>query len=1240
MQKIFRRLVITGAAIVMLPLVLPVSIDAAKSDEDRLKELQEKYQKLQQKEDKLAEKAKIDQEKNKPIGKSLDEIITRWENLLKDCQAGRKSLRCADALYNLGSLYYDKSRDEYIQKREEYEKAMAEWDKKPVGPEPVNPVPDYSKSLRTYEDLAQQYPEFSKICEAYYQMGNLYQLLGDLDRCRLVYTKIVDEFGQCPRASMAHFKLADLAYLDHDNSESLKHLEKVKEREVEIGTWEMVHYRKAELYYNIGEFEKAIGLFQTYLDRCDAGMYKKQEFRGMALEFMAVCFSDMANGAEEGIKYFQKIGHKPYEDTVTYTIGMKNRTHGQWEDAIKALTAALDHFPCYKDAPIACQMLIECYVIKRQYEKANEEREKLVDDYGPGSQWYQRNSGQKAVIEQSRNEVRKAIASIAIYYHAIAQKKKDKSAYEKAIRRYEDFFREFPDDKWRVYEFRYNIAEIYGALGDCEHAADNYDYVAMQDIAKFPEYKPLVDTLGMDQEEIERLKKKADQGPVLISQEDAGYNVIVALDNCRKKAMASKGMSEEQIYSLPETKKLLDYAEKFQFHFPKSSNAAEVLYLAANIHYSAKSFDNAIRVFKQISDNYPATKLADKSTRMLANCYSSAGQYDLAMKMYRQLIARQKPESPEQMEMIDLAAGATYKKAEALEKNGDKLAAAEAFKSIAFEFPTTKVVDRAWFQAGVCYEGVKNFDMAAETFGSFPMRFPKSTLREKSFLRAAENYKTGNNLEKAAEVYETAANSITKPEFAIPSLSAASECYQKLNRFDRAGKMFEIIFDRYSNDPKTPQALYNAGLMFEKAKNYSEAINVYLTLSKRFPESEYAAEAFFSVGLCYEKMGQNAEMASVFSEYAQKFANDRFKQVQALVKAGNAFFNMNNFPEAEKDYMMAVSVYEKFHKGSDIDVGDIAESYCKIGDIYYNKFSQQQLEAKNEKEMKERVKDKTKALEDPAKYYAKAIEIGVEEWTIRSTYMIGKGFVDMAEAVAKQTLFGNEAERVASRVNILKSLEKYYLKAMEYFYRDIEWAHDQDIGGEYVDRSIDNFMQMKFLIGENFYQMAQILKNAPVPKNYNAEEQRAYRELLEEKALTCLDNALPRYEDAVKTAKELGIAHNQWLEKAKDRIQGIKPTSEWLTVEIVEWKPKPKPVVVAPPPGKEGPGVDTKKGVPLSFVLEDEETKRELRRVQNIMNLQISAVEKIKMLNRIEIDARRNIELEQEKIKELKQQLQ
>jgi cellulose synthase operon protein C len=1241
MFKASKKYLLAFCALFLIQLILAPSVPA-KSDDEMKRDLEKQLREIETKEGKIKDKAGRDLDKNKPNLASLDEIIARWQTLYDECAKGMKSMRCADALYNLGNFNYEKSRAEYIKKREDYEKAMDDYEKNGgKGPEPINPVPDYTKSLKMYEDLARDYPDFSKVCEAYYQSGNIYLLMGDLDQCKRVYTKILDDYQSCARASMAHFKIADLAYIDHNTTEAIKHLEKVKQNEVDPQIWEMVHYRKAEMYYNLGEFDKAVDLFHSYVEQCDAGVYKKREFREMALEFMAISFSDMSNGAEEAINFFKKIGSRPYESYIIYTVGLKNRSHGQWEDAIKALQTALKRFPFYKDAPLARQALIECFVVKKDYEKANVERESLVDDYGPGSAWYTKNTD-PVIRERSRNEVKKAISAIAIYYHAMAMKKKDKALYEKALKRYEAFFAAFPEDKWRIYEFKYNVAEIYSSLGNCEKAAENYEYVAMQDMSKFPEYKAEFDTLGMDENQAEQLKKKANKGPVLISQEDAGYNVIVALDNCRKKAMASKGINEEQAYALPETKQLLEYAEKFQTRFSKSANAADVLYLAANIYYGAKSFDNAIRLFKQISDNYPASKISDKAVRMLANCYSGSGQYDLAMTMYRQLIGKQAAGSPEQLEVMDLAAGAMYKRAEAMEKT-DKMAAAEAFKTISNEFPSSKIADRGWFEAGVCYEAMKNYDAAAETFENLTTKFLKSTLREKAFLRAADNFKTANKIEKAAQVYENAALAIPKAEFAIPSLSQASECYQKLNNFELAGKMFEVIYERYKTDPKTPVALYNAGLMFEKAKLYANAITVYTELSKNFPESEYAAEAFFAVGLCYEKLAQFSEMANIFTEYAQKYANDRFKQVQALVKAGNAFFNMGNFTEAEKDYLMAVSVYEKFHKQSDIDVGNVAEAYYKIGDIYYEKFTRIKLEGKNEKEVKDKVAAKTKALEDAAKQFAKAIEIGVEEWTIRATFKIGQGFSDMAEAVSNQTLFGRADEKIGAKVKILSSLDKYYSKAQEYYYKNIGWAHEQNISSPYIDTSIDKFMEMMYRKGDIMEEVGRILKTAPIPSNLDSQEKDAYRELLEEKWLQALDAALPKYREVIMAAKDLGIVQNQWLDKAKARISEIKPGDESLDLQWEQWKPKPKPVAEDNNETNTNDviGKDGSSSRPLLEIDNaDEDTKRVLRRIKNIVDMGIPMDDKIKQLNRIEMETNRNIELEQQKISELKQRLQ
>lgn len=1196
---------------------------ATKKRQDLLRKIRELEQKKREEQQRFIKK----QEKTKPTGKSLEEVIARYEKLLKGC-IGKKSSRCADVISTLASLYYDQARDNYIRAREEYERKMNEWERRQSGPEPVNPLPDYSNSLDMYKRLIKEYPDFGRVDEAYYQIGTINLVMGALDVSKRAFERLIEEKPNSRRASAAHFRLADFAYMEHDYSRALKHLKQVKESDVTLEIVEMTQYRKAEIYYNMAEFDKAIDLFFRYRENCDAGSYRKCEFREEALEFMAIAFSDMDNGAREAIKFFKRVGGRPYEKDVLYTIGFKNRKHGQYDDAILALSTALERFPYYKDAPLAQQQLVECYLIKKEYEKANAAREKLVDFYQPGSEWYSKNSGERAVIEQAKGEVKHALAAMPIYYHARAQKTKDRSLYQKALDRYHEFFEKFPEDKWRVYEFKYNAAEIYNELQEYQKAAEYYDYVSSQDLSTYPEYKAEIDTLGLDQEEIEKLKKEAQQGPRAISQQDAGYNAIVALDNARKKMMAREGLNDEQAFSRPETKQFLEYLHRFQKRFPQNENAADVLYLGANVYYSAKQYQNAISEFQFIINNYPSSKITSKALRGLAKSYVMAKEYDLALSKYRELLSKQSPGSAEYNEIVDLAAGAMFKKAEEMKKSGNLMGAADAFKAIESSFPKSKVADRGWFEAGVCLEEASSPELAAGIFEQLAEKFPKSKLREKAFLRAADNFKKVKKWAAAAAVYIKAANTISTPEYAIGSLAAASECYQKLEQFDKAGKMYELIYQRYSDDPKTPQALYNAGLIFEKGGFYENAVKVYSILAEKFPKSEYSAEAVFSIGLCYEKMGKNERMAEVFSDYAKKYPSDRYKQVEALVKAGDAYFNMKKHDLAEKNYRLATVVHEEYKKTADMDVNSVARAWYKLGEIKYGEFMDHKLTGRNERQVKDAMKKKTKLLEASARPYGKAIEMGVQKWTLRATYMIGQGFVDLAEAVKEQPLFGNTSEKIAAKIKILSTLEKYYILAQDKFLKNIEWAYEQGIRGEFVDKSKERFMEMAYLKGDILEEVGRTFKNAPIPAGLDKEERIAYKEVLEEKLLEAMDAALPKYEEAVRAAAELGIPDSKWLDKAKQRVVAINPTSEALNIAIAERKPKVVASASGEVPGEPGRAPGPRK---------DEEFKRNMQRIRNIMDMGISVEDKIKQLNRIEMEAQRNIILEEERIRELKE---
>lgn len=1223
-----------------LQFLSPPTLYADEADKKK-EELLRKIQALKSKKAKIDQQTKAKLEKQTGPKKSLGEIIAKYERLFANCK-GKKSERCADVMYSLGKLYYDKARDEYIKSRQNYEKAMDRWEKNPSGPEPVNPIPNYTRSVNMYIQSVKLYPDFIKADEGYYQIGTIQTLNGNLDLAKDAFFNLVKRVPNSIRASAAHFRLAEFCFMDRDFTCALKHIEKIKQNEINPEVQEMAHYRKAEIYYNRAEFDIAANLFFSYVEKCDRGEYPKKDLRYEALEYLAICFSDMPKGAQKAINYFKKKGKRPYEDYIIYTVGMKNFNHGQYDQAKLALKTALKNFPYYIEAPLAQQMIVACFIIRKKYGEANVEREKLVDYYSAGSEWASRNSGDAVAIEKAAYEVRKALASIPIFYHADAQKKKNKALFEKAIKRYQQYIDMFPKEKWKVYEFKYNMAEIYNALHQYEKAAQYYDYVASQSLSTYPAYKDeMLDTLGMEGEEIEKLKmQKKKSTPVAISQEDAGYNAIVALDNLRKKKMRQGGLTDAQSYAAPETKKFIEYIHSFVGKFPKSSNSPEVLYIAGNVHYSAKSYDAAIVEFKNVITNYSHTKYGGKALRMLANTYSKSGEYNMALEKYKQLLAKEKPNTKGYKEVIDLAAISMFQSANALKKTGSLIGAADAFKSIYAQFPTSKIAAKGWFEAGAVLEDANNNELAALTFKELGNKFPKSKLREKAYVRAAENYKKLKSWEAAAQVFELAASKIAKADYAIPSLSAAAENYKKAKRFNKAGLMYETILHKYPTDKRTPLGIYNAGLIYEKGKMYKKAIDMYTALGTKYPESEYAAEGYYSIGFCFEKLNNNVQMARAFTSYAEKFTANRSKQVMALVRAAEAYMKMKNYKEAEKNANTASIVYEKFKKKASIDPVAPSKAYYIMGEIRQKEYNKIGLKGKNEKQVRARVQEKTKALEPVLKAYAKAIELGVGEWTIRSTYQIGKSFVDFAGTFRHQSLFGSKDQKIASKIKIISQLEKYYTKAMEKFQWNINTAYEQNIKNKYVKKSTDEFMRIAFKKGYLFEEIGLVFKKAPVPRGMSKEDIQVYKDVLEEKYLEALDAALPKYEEAVFAAKDLGIVQNAWLDSVKSRISFINPSSQALTVQLTARPPKTTTTTTAQVTSKGGGKSSSSSLTSVSGGNEAERMlARALQRINEIVDMKIPSSEKIAQLLSIENDAKREIEKEEETIADYKEKL-
>lgn len=1087
----------------------------------------------------------------------VNAIIAGYESYLNNNCTTQKSNRCADALYSVSHQYYKKIQSDFIQAQEDYNTNMDKWERGFLTQKPVSPSPDYSKALDGYQKALELYPTFRGADEAYYQSGDIYMRRGMTDEALESYLALVQNQSSSRRVGAARFKAADIYFSDRrDYSGALEQLVAIDPSQLNDASREMAHFRQAEIYYSRGDFDRSTQMFGEYIDKCDRMEFPKRDLRPEALTYLAVSFSDMENGAQAALDYFDNLGGRRYEDTVTYAVGMKNYDHGQYEEAILALSRAIEKFPQFEKAPQAQTNIIYAYVIRERHQEANDARETLVDTYGEGSQWALSHTSDPVAVAKAQLEVKKALGSIAIFYHAKAQASKiDEERlnfYAQALRRYNEYIANYPQDKWEVYEYHYNAAEAYATLGKYSEAADYYDFVASADLSTYPAFQQQVDTIGISAEEQEQQKQADKSSPVDISQMDAGFNAIFSLDTLRKMKLVESTLEGAAAYQLPETQRFLTYSKNYQQSFPESKDAPEVLLLVADVMFEGEDYLKTIAECDKVVLTYGITNtdVFTRATKLKADAYTQSNQFDLAVATYDTLLARTDNTTEEYGDYVNLSAASMFLKATALRTASNNAAAAGVFKAISEKYPQSSVVDKAWFEAGASLEADSNWAEAANVFAELPRRFAESELAMRSFGRAGEDYVKAGMYTEAGTIMETAAKNVSDTAFAIGSLAKSAEYFKEAGNLPKSADMFYLAYQMFPAAENTPLALYNAGLGYEEAKLFEKAIEVYQILGNKYPENSFASEGVYSIGFCYQEMDEQQKMADAFVYYADKFPTDRPKQINALLLATEAYQEMEQLEDAEAYVSLAIDVFERYQERDAISASVGAKGYYIYGELNRRKLENIKLTGNSPAAVQSRLDTKVEALGPVLESYAEAIKLGVEEWTFKSTYSIGMVYVNFAGDLRAQKLFGSREEQIAAKIGLVSGLEQYYVKAQEKLAWNISTAEQQGISNEYVRLSEVAFMEMGYRKGRLLEEVGEIFRDAPIPSGLTADEEMYYREALDEKYYMALDAALPKYEEAMQYGVEMHVGRNEWSDSTLERIEYIDPTSMMMTIDL------------------------------------------------------------------------------------------
>src|SRR5579863_5216564 len=434
------------------------------------------------------------EEKEAQVTEARREAIKLIEDYLRENPKGSAGYRAkeqAEALYKLAELYWEESKEVYLEKMGRYQAAVSachadrsECPKVPHRP----PTIDLTRAQATYLQLIDQYPKFRKIDTVIYLYAFSLRDQGKLGESIKYFQIILDKYPRSRYVADAWMAIAEYRFYEQQNYrsslEAYEHVLKHPKSQL----YDLALFKTAWCYWKLGDATRSAMRFKDVLDlakkkagRSEAEQKRAAELQGQALDYLVELFTeDDTKTARDAFEFLAQIGGKQYSRKVLKQLADTVFDQTRYERAVEAYRLLIELDPNAADAPDYAGKIVEGYQLMGDIKTAVAEMRKLASDYGGRSAWAAANKDRPKTVEHARTMAEGLIRNLAKTMHAEAQatekttKVVDKDRYARAAEAYQFYLANFPEAPDAA-ELRYLRADIlYFKLGKYEDAGREY----------------------------------------------------------------------------------------------------------------------------------------------------------------------------------------------------------------------------------------------------------------------------------------------------------------------------------------------------------------------------------------------------------------------------------------------------------------------------------------------------------------------------------------------------------------------------------------------------------------------------------------------------------------------------------------------------------------------------------------------------------------------------------------------
>lgn len=765
-------------------------------------------------------------------------------------------------MFRLAELYFEQTEEDWFVADDEYRRMMDTLTDEELDFAPEEPKKDYAGSVALYRRILRDYPDYEYLDGCWYMLGYiLSEPIAEQyneEEGLAQFQALVDNRPESEFAAVAHLRIGEYHFDYNDFDLAVVHYERVVQLEGREGAlYDEGLYKLAWSYYKKSEYDRGLMLLTELLDWSEqvhfARKGKESPTAPEAIEYSAISFSDVADQSEMtpvqvAQDFYTRVGERSFEPKVYKRLADVLVQQARYEEAVETYNYIQQRWPNDAENPDFQWQVARLYMsmVPPRVAEAQQAIADLNTRYGEEGSWHRANRANPDALAKANKYVEDSLAAVAQQYHTAAIQSGAPEDYEKAASLYRQYLTKFPFAK-DYYEIQWYLADTFMKSG--QNRSAEAEYLQLLKSGEEHDYK---DGSLWQVMQIRRQRVVDTHGDFKSVPADTVVERMAATPGGKQREVFGLGKDHGELIEACD--QLVD--ARFESGNETSAAYAEALesfrpalaYLPGQILYHHGRLDEARPRLERVIETWPLTREAEFSAKLIVDSYTDeedwAGVRKYAGK-FKEMKARGQLGPPQvagpdaTIVFGDQEEGATFKMCRAYIDANERKEAAECFLTFTRDYPESKYIKEAFYNAANSYEIIGRVDEANRLFEEIVNRFPDDEDSRRLFFRIAGNYASALDLDNAIRYYE--------------------ELY---NRTKGRGQDYQ----------DAPAALYNASFLRIGLGDNEGAARNFERYALENPEEPDAEEVFFSAGEQWENVGQT-EALRFYTRYLQRYGD-------------------------------------------------------------------------------------------------------------------------------------------------------------------------------------------------------------------------------------------------------------------------------------------------------------------------------------------------------------------------------